>query len=84
MLGYRKIFAKFRRLGYFVGETEANYSMLAHDELKAYGLYDFTSFDKENEDKEKEVPEGEKPIETKGSKDIVDVISKMPEEKVTF
>lgn len=82
MLGYRKIFAKFRRLGYFVGETEANYTMLLYDELKVYGLYDFTEFDAANPI-EKEVPAGEEKIEAVGTKDIVDILKK-PVEKAFY
>jgi hypothetical protein len=48
MLHYRRMFAKFRRLSYFVSETEVNYRMLLYDELTAYKLYDFTEFEAAN------------------------------------
>jgi hypothetical protein len=39
---YKRIYAKFRRLGYYVGEAEDNYKILLYDELKAAEIYDFT------------------------------------------
>jgi len=45
MLGYRRVFAKFRRLGYFVQETEHNYRTLLYDEMKIAGIYNFEEFE---------------------------------------
>ena len=42
---YKRIYAKFRRLGYYVNEAEDNYKILLFDELKAADIYDFTDFD---------------------------------------
>ena len=48
MLAYRRVFAKFRRLGYFVNETEHNYRTLLFDEMKIAGIYDFSEFEAAN------------------------------------
>jgi hypothetical protein len=48
MLAYRRVFAKFRRLGYFVGECEHNYRTLLYDEMKIAGIYDFSAFEAAN------------------------------------
>lgn len=48
MLTYRRVFAKFRRLGYYVQETEHNYKTLLYDLMKMCGCYDFTEFEENN------------------------------------
>ena len=48
MLAYRRVFAKFRRLGYFVSECEHNYSTLLYDEMKIGGIYNFSEFEAAN------------------------------------
>jgi hypothetical protein len=45
---YKRVYAKFRRLGYYVSEAEDNYKILLYDELKAAKIYDFTEFDTEH------------------------------------
>ena len=45
---YRTVFAKLRRLGYFVVDAERQYRQLLHDELRYYGLYDFAKFEESN------------------------------------
>ena len=45
---HRRIYAKLRRMNYFVGEAEKLYRQLLHDELKHYDLYDFGKFEEEN------------------------------------
>ena len=45
---FRRYWAKFRRLGYFVPESEKLYRSLLHDELQLYKFYDFNSFEEEN------------------------------------
>ena len=61
------MYAKLRRLGYFVGEADRLYRQLLHDELRMYKLYDFETFEEENpvlvevkdEEKEKKGPAAE-------------------------
>jgi len=45
---FRVVYAKLRRLGYFVVEAERLYRQLLHDELRYYNLYDFAKFEEEN------------------------------------
>jgi hypothetical protein len=45
----RRMYAKLRRLGYFVPECEELYKRLVFDQLNIYeGMYDFTTFQVEN------------------------------------
>jgi hypothetical protein len=48
MLAYRRVFAKFRRQGYFVAECEHNYNTLLYDEMKIAGIYNFSAFEEAN------------------------------------
>ena len=45
---HRRVYAKLRRMGYFVGEAERLSRQLLHDELRYYDLYDFVKFEEEN------------------------------------
>ena len=46
---YRRMWAKLRRLGYFVPNSDSLYQKLIFDELSFYkNIYDFTSFNEEN------------------------------------
>ena len=45
---HRRLFAKLRRMNYFVGEAERLYRQLLHDQLRYYNLYDFATFEEEN------------------------------------
>ena len=64
ILQNRRIYAKLRRLGYFVPECEMLYKRLIFDQLCFYeGLYDFTQFDIENPIIEDEPVEETKEIE---------------------
>ena len=45
---HRRVYAKLRRMGYFVGEADRLYRQLLHDELRFYRLYDFSNFEEEN------------------------------------
>ena len=38
---HRRVYAKLRRMNYFVGESERLSRQLLHDELRYYDLYDF-------------------------------------------
>lgn len=45
----RRVYAKLRRLGYFVPECEELYKRLIFDQLNAYeGMYNFKKFEVEN------------------------------------
>ena len=52
---HRLVYAKLRRMGYFVVESERLHRQLLHDELRYYELYDFGP--NEVEEKEEEVKE---------------------------
>ena len=72
MRSYKRIYSKFRRLGYYVNEAEENYKILLYDELKAADIYDFSEFDEENvevtttgEEKNEEVTKEEEKKEGK-------------------
>ncbi len=45
---HRRLFAKLRKMNYFVGESERLYRQLLHDQLRYYDLYDFGKFEEEN------------------------------------
>ena len=45
---HRRMYAKLRRMNYFVGESERLSRQLLHDELRFYGLYDFGQFEEDN------------------------------------
>ena len=45
---HRRVYAKLRRMNYFVGESERLSRQLLHDELRFYGLYDFGQFEEDN------------------------------------
>ena len=45
---HRRVYAKLRRMGYFVAEAERLYRQLIHDELRYYKLYDFSEFEESN------------------------------------
>ena len=40
---HRRVYAKLRRMGYFVGEADRLYRQLLHDELHYYQLYEFSA-----------------------------------------
>lgn len=42
------MWAKFRRLAYFVAESDKLHRSLVHDELRFYNLYNFQDFDTQN------------------------------------
>ena len=44
----QQMYAKLRRLGYFVPECENLYKKLLFEQLQQNGLYDFSTFDTEN------------------------------------
>ena len=50
----RRMYAKFRRLGYFVPECEKLYKRLVFDQLCHFDAYDFNSFNIENPSIEEE------------------------------
>ena len=50
---HRRVWAKLRRLHYFVPDCLQNYQKLLFDELTFYGIYDFTKYEQEKSDKEK-------------------------------
>ena len=45
---HRRLYAKLRKMNYFVGEAERLYRQLLHDQLRYYDLYDFAKFEEEN------------------------------------
>ena len=45
---HRRVYAKLRRMGYYVGEAERLYRQLLHDELRFYDLYNFGKFEEDN------------------------------------
>ena len=49
---HRRVWAKLRRLHYFVPDCLQNYQRLLFDELTFYDLYNFTKYEQEKKDKE--------------------------------
>jgi hypothetical protein len=87
---YKRVFAKFRRLGYYVAEAEDNYKILLYDELKSADIYDFTTFDAEHPkkvedatDKSTEASEAPKEGETKEETKKVEAAEFLKEDKKT-
>lgn len=85
---YKRVYAKFRRLGYYVSEAEDNYKILLYDELKAAKIYDFTEFNasfepaqEKTEGEEAKKDETEKE-ETKKEEKTASLLDKMEEARV--
>ena len=54
---HRRVYAKLRRMGYFVGEAEQLSRQLLHDELRHYDLYDFGKSEDEKQPEQAPVEE---------------------------
>ena len=67
---HRRVYAKLRRMGYFVGESDRLYRQLLHDELRFYKLYDFTDFEEENPVVSEVVPDEDNTISTNNKKQL--------------